>query len=116
MSLLRASVSAGEYAGEPCTVVILAGHAGASARAVLEDALMSEARKGPRRLVVDLSAVESMDSVALLVVVWASRVLDYEDGVLTLVSASPQVAQLLEHSGLAPMLPVYGSVADAVAG
>jgi anti-anti-sigma factor len=112
VSVLSASVSAGEYAGESCSVVALTGHAGASARAVLEDVLMGEARKGPGRLVVDLSATESMDSVALLVIVWASRVLDYAGGVLTLVSPQPEVARLLEHSGIAPMLPVYGSVAD----
>jgi anti-anti-sigma factor len=116
VSLLSASVSAGEYAGESCTVVALTGHADASARGVLEDVLMGEARKGPPRLVVDLCATESMDSVALLVIVWASRVLDYEGGVLMLVSPQPQVARLLEHSGIAPMLPVYGSVADAAAG
>ncbi len=116
MSLLSASVSAGEYAGESCTVVALTGQADASARGVLEDVLMGEARKGPRRLVVDLCGVESMDSVALLVIVWASRVLDYKGGVLMLVSPQPQVARLLEHSGIAPMLPVYGSVADAAAG
>lgn len=116
MSLLSASVSAGVYAGEPCTVVTLTGHADASARGLLEDALMGEARKGSRRLVVDLSGTEHMDSVALLVIVWASRVLDYRGGVLTLVSPQPQVAQLLEHSGIAPILPAYGSIAGAAAG
>ncbi|HYZ54923.1 MAG TPA: STAS domain-containing protein [Streptosporangiaceae bacterium] len=112
MGLLSASVSAGEYAGESCTVVALTGHADASVRGDLEDALMAEARKGPRRLVVELSGLESMDSVALLVIVWASRVLDYAGGVLMLVSPQPAVARLLEHSGIAPMLPVYGSVVD----
>jgi anti-anti-sigma factor len=116
MSLLSASVSVGVNAGEPCTVVTLTGHADASARGVLEAALMGEARKGPRRLVVDLSGTEQMDSVALLVIVWASRVLDHRGGVLTLVSPQPQVARLLEHSGIAPILPVYGSVVDAAAG
>lgn len=116
MGVLSASVSCGEYAGESCTVVALTGHAGAVVRADLENVLMAEARKGPRRLVVELSGLESMDSVALLVIVWASRVLDFEGGILLLVSPRPEVARLLEHSGIAPMLPVFGSVADAAAG
>lgn len=100
-------MSAGAWGGGPCTVVTLAGRVDAAARRELEDVLLAEARKGPRRLVVDLSAVEAMDLVAVAVIVWASRVVNAHGGALVLVSPQPAVAGLLERSGMAPLLPVW---------
>jgi anti-anti-sigma factor len=79
----------------------------------LENVLLAEARKGPRRLAVDLSGVDVMDLMAVTVIVWASRTLNFHGGALVLVSPQPAVAGLLERSGMAAMLPVLGSAGQA---
>lgn len=112
MSLLTMSVSDGEHAGGPCKIVSLAGQANGQGRAELEDVLVGEARKG-RRIVVELSRLESLDQAALLVFVWASRVAGNAGGSLVLASPRPEVARALERSGIVTLLPVRVSVTEA---
>ena len=96
-------MSAGECAGESCRVVALSGRVDAPVCGELEDVLLAEARKGPRRLAVDLSGVDVMDLMAVTVIVWASRVLNFHGGALVLVPPQPAIADLLERWGMAPM-------------
>jgi anti-anti-sigma factor len=95
------------------TVVALSGCVDAPVCGELENVLLAEARKGPCLLAVDLSGMDVMDLMALAVIVWASRVLNFYGGTLMLVSPQPAIAGLLERSGMAPMLPVLGSAVQA---
>jgi anti-sigma B factor antagonist len=78
-------------------------------RAALADALTD----GPRRLVVDLSQVEFIDSTALGVLIEARSKLGR--GGLALASPGAETRRALQVSGLDRHLPVHDSVDAALA-
>lgn len=85
----------------------------------VRDSLNSALSEGYRSIVLDLSAVTYMDSSALGFVVWADHRLQPVAGRLTLAGACPDVARILELSGLigiAPSVVVSASMAEALSG
>jgi anti-sigma B factor antagonist len=67
------------------------------------------------RIVVDLSRVAFMSSAGVGVLMGVRRVLADAGGSLVLASPHGEVAQVLSITGVAEVIPVAASVADAVA-
>ena len=79
-------------------------------RRLLDDAVAS----GPPRVVLDLTAVDFVDSVALATLVGAKRRLGPE-GRLAVVAGQPYVLLVLEATGLDHVVTIVPSREDAVA-
>jgi anti-sigma B factor antagonist len=80
-------------------------------RADLNDQLTA----GTSQVVVDLSEVTFIDSTAVGALVTASRALQRRGGSLLLVCRTSRVLRVLEITGLDTVLPVHGSVDEALA-
>lgn len=70
---------------------------------------------GVRRLVVDLSATQYLDSTALGALVGALKRLREQDGDLRLVNPQPRIRKLLEITRLVKVFEIRDSVAQALA-
>jgi anti-sigma B factor antagonist len=110
---LAVSVEHPPWAGGACTVVLLSGDADVTGRAVA-DVLAAEAAKEPALLLVDLSAVSFMDSWALHVVLRAVRGRQAAGAAAGLVGPSGPVRRVLELTGAGTLVPVFGSLAEAM--
>lgn len=116
MDLLTASVTARESAGEPYTLVELAGEADVTNSDSLREALDAEVAKHPHTMIIDLAELRFMDSSALHVILRANRVLDRQGGVLALARPREPVAKMLRLTAADQLIPVYSSVREATAG
>jgi anti-sigma B factor antagonist len=112
---LRTSVTVPETATTAYTVVALVGEVDATNSDELDSLLDSVVQEHPLLLLVDLSGLGFMDSTGLRMLLRASRVLDQQGGVLALVAPQAAVARVLQLTKADQLLPVYDSVADAVA-
>jgi anti-sigma B factor antagonist len=81
---------------------------------VLREALLEAARQQPQRLVLDLAAVEFIDSTALGTLVEARASLPDKRGLL-LARPGLEARRALEVSGLDRHLPVHDTVEAALA-
>lgn len=116
VDLLTTSVATVESAGEPYTLVELAGEADVTNSDKLREVLEAEVAKQPRTMIVDLSGLRFMDSSALHVILRVSRTMDRQGGVLALVSPREPVAKMLRLTAADQLIPVYASVTEATAG
>ncbi len=80
----------------------------------LRQRLLVNAPAGHRYLVLDLSAVDRIDSTGLGVLVGARKRLRAGGGQLRLAAASGDVARVLHVTGLDKVLPLYPDVAGAL--
>ena len=115
MGLLRASVSAPESSGATYTVVVLAGEVDATNSDEMYGVLESVVTQHPRLLIVDISELSFMDSTGLRMLLRSSRTLDQQGGVLALAAPQTAVARVLQLTRADQLIPVYQSVADAIA-
>ena len=111
---LLSSVSAEGAGARPYVLVALAGEADANTREQLRQVLLGQAGEG-KRLVVDVSGVSFMDSSCAQVLLGTSQLLDQQGLALGLVAPQRVVARMLHLAGVDQMIPVYGSVAEALA-
>jgi anti-sigma B factor antagonist len=95
-------------------VVRLAGELDLYNAPVVRETLVGLAAERPGRLVVDLEAVEFLDSTALGVLVETRARLGDRDA-FAIASAGVEIARALEISGLARQFHVHGSVEEALA-
>jgi anti-sigma B factor antagonist len=116
VDLLTVSVTARESAGEPYTLVEVAGEADVTNTDDLRRLLDEEAAQQPRLLIIDLSGLRFMDSSALHALLRVNRSLDRQGGVLALVSPLPPVAKILRLTTADRLIPVFASVDEAAAG
>jgi anti-sigma B factor antagonist len=79
------------------------------------DEHLARARRKDRRVVLDLSAVEFMDTSSLAVIVGHWKRLEAAGGTLVLAGARYRYTKTLWITGLADRLPMYDTVDDAVA-
>jgi anti-anti-sigma factor len=115
VGLLRASVTVPESTGAAYTVVALTGEVDATNSEELYGVLESVVLQLPRLLVVDLSELTFMDSTGLRMLLRSSRELDQQGGVLALASPQVSVARVLQLTRADQLIPVYATVADAIA-
>jgi anti-sigma B factor antagonist len=116
VDLLTLAVTARESAGEPYTLVEITGEADVTNRDELRGILDTEVAQQPGMLILDLSGLRFMDSSALHVILQANRALDRQGGVMALVGPQEAVAKMLRLTTADRLVPVFGSVAEAVAG
>jgi anti-sigma B factor antagonist len=113
---LSVSAEKRESSGRPCTVVTLAGRVDETERDELRQALHSAARRGPAFVLIDLSAVPSIDVTGVRELVRVRSVMSGLGRVVALVAPRPDVAEFLEACGTNQLMPVYPTVAAAMAG
>jgi anti-sigma B factor antagonist len=82
---------------------------------LLRAILLRASAGGHPTVVLDLRATDFCDSAGLSVLVRAHRRALAEGGELRLVVTTPQVARILEVTGLDRWLPCYASLTEAVA-
>jgi anti-anti-sigma factor len=116
VDLLTLAVTARESAGEPYTLVEITGEADVTNRDDLRGILDAEVAQQPGMLILDLSGLRFMDSSALHVILQANRALDRQGGVMALVGPQEAVAKMLRLTTADRLVPVFRSVAEAVAG
>ena len=116
MDLLTVSVTARESAGEPYTLVEIAGEADVTNTDELRRLLDDEVSQQPHTLIIDLSGLRFMDSSALHVILRANRAMDRQGGVVALAGPRDPVAKMLRLTAADQLIPVYGSVSEASAG
>jgi anti-sigma B factor antagonist len=109
-------VTARESAGQPYTLVEMAGEADVTNSDELRRRLDEEVALEPRTLIIDLSGLRFMDSSALHALLRANRALDRQGGVLALVSPQAAVAKILRLTTADRLIPVFDTVAEAAAG
>jgi anti-anti-sigma factor len=79
------------------------------------DECLAEVRRDDDHIIIDLSAVDFMDTGSLAVIVGHWKQLTAAGGTLALAGARYRYTKTLWITGLTDRLPLYGSVADAVA-
>ena len=79
------------------------------------DETLTDARQAVEHVVLDLSAVDFMDTSALAVIVSHWKALASESGTLALAGARFQYTRTLWITGLADRIPMYETVDVAVA-
>ena len=82
----------------------------------LREQLHSLVAQGSHHIVVDLDAVDFLDSTGLGVLVGALKRVRTHDGELALVCTQPRIRKVFEVTGLTKVFPLYDSVDEAVAG
>lgn len=98
------------------TVLTVTGDIDMYSSVRIREVLFDLSSQGDRQFVVDLGAVEFIDSAGLGMLIWAMLRLRNLDGELSLARSTPQVLKLLDMTGLLPVIPTYASVEDATAG
>lgn len=79
------------------------------------DSCLTEARHEASTVILDLSAVDFMDTSSLAVIVGHWKKLTARDGTLALAGARYRYTKTLWITGLADRLPMFETVAAAVA-
>ena len=96
------------------TVLRLDSDLGLAAASALRLRLLSALRPGTKRLVVDLSRVQSCDPAGLAVLISTQRYAAEEGIVMLLAAPSPPVAELLHSTGLERYLTVCPDLPGAL--
>jgi anti-sigma B factor antagonist len=79
------------------------------------DRSLTEARRGSMTVILDLAAVDFMDTSSLAVVVGHWKKLTVKGGTLALAGARYRYVKTLWITGLADRLPMFDTVQEAVA-
>ena len=82
----------------------------------LREQLISLVNDGQHRIVVDLTAVEFLDSTGLGVLVGALKRVRTHDGDLALVCDEPRILKVFEITGLTKVFAMFDTVDGAVGG
>jgi anti-sigma B factor antagonist len=100
--------------GDGMTAIAIAGsvHCGAECTQ-LEHEVDSLIQEKQTRLILDLSAVSTMDSAAIGAVVRCYRKLKSAGGDLRLACAPPVITRILDQTKVNKIVPTFASVADA---
>jgi len=102
--------------GDGMTAIAIAGsvHCGAECT-LLESEVNSLVEEKQTRLILDLSAVSTMDSAAIGAVVRCFRKLKSVGGDLRLACAPPVIARILDQTKVNKIVPTFATVPDAAA-
>ncbi len=100
----------------PHVVVAVSGEVDIATAPKLREKLVELASQGAQQVVVDLNAVEFLDSTGLGVLIGGMKRLRGLDGDLTLVCTQPRILKVFEITGLNRAFTINESVDAAVAG
>ncbi|AVH98834.1 anti-sigma factor antagonist [Streptomyces cinereoruber] len=95
-------------------VVSVGGELDIETATMLHHHLANQFLHGRRHLVLDLSALDFMDSSGLNVLIRAGRDARESGGDLHLAAPTPAVRRILEITGLTMTTPLHADVADAL--
>jgi anti-sigma B factor antagonist len=112
MTEFSISVAAQAAGSESCTVVTVAGEADVTTRQ-LGDVLTEEAARKPRLLLVEMSALQFIDSSALRMIIQAHRRMARNGGVLAVVHPTSPVGRVMRLTGVDQLITVYDSTEEA---
>ena len=96
-------------------VITAAGEIDLTNAEYLRDALLSALNAGAAALIVDLTGASFLDSAGVTALVRASRRATASDAALRLAVTAPAVLRVLNLVGIDRLVPVFPSVAAAVA-
>ncbi|MEU3401255.1 stage II sporulation protein AA (anti-sigma F factor antagonist) [Streptomyces filamentosus] len=96
-------------------VLAVAGELDMETAGRLQERLTEQFGAGRRRLVLDLSALDFMDSSGLNVLIQAVNEARETGGDLYLAAPTPAVRRILEITGVTTTIPPHEAVADALA-
>lgn len=102
------------YPDHGWTVVHVAGELDLHSAPHLRETFLQLTTDGQLRLIVDLDAVEFIDSTALSILVIAHKRLRAHDGTLSVVCTADRVLKVLRLTGLSSLLNVQHSIAAAI--
>lgn len=97
------------------TVLTVAGELDVVGAPELRQSVMEAVKQGQRRLVLDLSGVDFIDSFGIGVLVGALKRVRLLDGDLMLIVSEARVRRVLEVCDLDRVFTLHGSLADALA-
>ena len=97
------------------SVVTVGGEIDVATAPRLREQLIALVNDGRHHLVVDLSAVDFIDSTGLGVLISGLKRVRLHDGHLALVCTEPRVLKVFEITGLLAVFPVHDSLDEAVA-
>lgn len=100
----------------PFVVVAVSGEVDIATAPKLREKLVELSSQGAQQVVVDLEAVEFLDSTGLGVLIGGMKRLRGLDGDLTLVCTQPRILKVFEITGLNRAFSIHGTVDAAVAG
>ena len=97
------------------TIVELAGRLTVNDQpGLLKEVIDEAAKKGSRRIALDLSGVRYIDSTRLGELIAAHITLSRQGGRLTLVALPPRIAELIDIAGLGSVFERLSTVEEAV--
>ena len=114
MSVRDFALTSASFAGDS-HVITASGDLDAATAPRLRDELTRASSEGADEIVVDLLRVPFVDSVALGVLVEASKHTTARGGVFRVVSDDRRIARVIEISGLARVLRLYPTLREALA-
>jgi anti-sigma B factor antagonist len=82
----------------------------------LESLIQKLVEQGDRRLVLDATTLDYVDSSAIGALVSGLTHIKKAGGDMRLVGASPRIARLFTMTGIDKLMATYGTVAEAAAG
>ena len=97
------------------SIVTVTGEVDAFSAGILRRELLSVVAAGARVVVVDLDATTFMDSVTLGVLLGTLRRLQARGGELRVACANGPIRRTFELTQLGRVLPIFGTLAEAVA-
>ncbi len=113
MTELSISVTAQPAGNGYCTIVSVTGEADVTT-SQLGDVLAEEVASKPSILLIEMAALQFMDSSALRTITQAHQRLQRDGGVLALVHPVGAVARVLQLTRLDQMMTVYDNVDEAI--
>jgi anti-sigma B factor antagonist len=103
-----------EAIGEDTCAIVAAGDLDFAAAPELKRAIGERVEAGAQRLVLDLSAVDFIDSTAIGVVVGALKRIRESGGSLAVVGGKPNVQRIFEIVGMEQVIQLHSSREDAL--
>ena len=101
---------------EGCAVLAVSGEVDVATVPRLREQLHALVASGTPRIVVDLDAVDFLDSTGLGVLVGALKRVRSNGGELALVCTSPRIRKVFEVTGLTKVFALYDTVDAAASG
>lgn len=95
---------------ENCVVLGVAGEVDLATAPTLRERLVALVADGHRRIVVDLTRTEFLDSTGLSALIAGLKRLRAHDGEMRLVSTTPRVRKVFEITHIDRVLPLYETV------